>query len=150
MKKGILITLIFCCVTMASKYPLSATTVSDAIAQKYAVSKDICPVVKSCIKEGLGTQEIVKTSLLMGHKPCYVIKCAADGGGTLEQIIYGAIEAAVTADIISRCCLDAGFGADDIAKILQLEGLSGEPSQVETDSTLPGGGRVLLSPSSFK
>ena len=150
MKIRILVTLVLLCGVIFSGNPLSATMVSDTMAKKYAESKDICPVVKSCIKEGMNTQEIVKTGILMGHRPCYVIKCAADGGGTLDQIIYGALEAATTADVVSRCCMEAGFRAQDIAKILQQ---ADDPAPVQSGTILPGGGRndgVLLSPSKFK
>ena len=149
MKKGILITMVLISVPVLFGNSLLASTVSDTITKRYAESRDICPVIKSCIKEGMNTQEIVKTSILMGHSPCYVIKCAADGGGILEQIIYGAIEAATTADVVARCCVDAGFTAQDVSKVLVQQNYP----PLQSGDVLPGGGRndgVLLSPSRFK
>ncbi|MDI6802208.1 MAG: hypothetical protein QMD01_09205 [Thermodesulfovibrionales bacterium] len=139
MKKAMFLVFIISCFVLAQNYVFAATgTVRDIISEKYASKKDICPVIKDTIKEGINTQEIVRTSIQMGYTACYVIKCAIIGGGNIEHIIYGAIEAGVTRDVVSRCSMEAGARPEDI-----LPGLGyTPPSAPLTPITInfPGGG----------
>ncbi|MBI5100264.1 MAG: hypothetical protein HZB33_00280 [Nitrospirae bacterium] len=76
--------------------------------QKLAMKKDICTAVRECIQEdrGIYTKETVKISLNMGYALCYVVKCALDAGGTLNQTILGAQEAGFTEDAVESCAVN--------------------------------------------
>ena len=89
----------------------------------------------------------------MGTNACLVVKCAIEAKGSLEQIIVGALEAGATSDVCSRCALDAGAEAQELARILEL-GLGFTPLVTELtpiEIGLPGGGSGggVISPSSF-
>lgn len=72
----------------------------------------VCSLIRERVREESNIKKIVKTSIQMGYNSCFVIKCAFENGGVLEQIITGALEGGATSDVIAKCALDAG--ADDI------------------------------------
>lgn len=128
--------------------------IKDIINSKYKLHKDICPVIKEMINEGLNTRYIIKTSIKLGHDACYVIKCAIGSNANLEQTIMGAIEAGTTHDVCARCAIDAGADPIEVAKILET-GLGYSPPIAAVlgtvEITLPGGTPAggVMSPASF-
>jgi len=114
-------------------------TLRNILAKEYSAQKDICPVVKKTIKEGLDTKEVTKTCIQMGHDACIVVKCGIEANGNLEQIITGALEAGTTQDVCSRCALEVG------ADPQQLAGLLG-PGLGYTPATAPGVASVEMGP----
>lgn len=158
MKKVAVIALVSIAVFAFSMSPLYALTTRDVLSEKYASMKDICPVVKSSLAEGMNTRDVVKTSIQMGHAPCTVVKCSLDAGGGLEQTILGAIDGGATSDVVSRCAIDAGAGPEEIARILEREGLPGlgytqlPPTLTPVTANVPGSGRGggFVSPSRFR
>jgi hypothetical protein len=129
-------------------------TLKNILAKKYNAEKDICPVVKKSIMEGLGTKDVTKSCIEMGYDACLVVRCAVEAKGKLEEIIIGALEAGATSDVCSRCALDAGADPLEIAKALE-QGL-GYSTPLEAGLTtgeisLPGGSGSggVISPSSF-
>jgi hypothetical protein len=129
-------------------------TLKDKLIRQYKEEKDICPVVKKNIREGLNTKEITKSCIQLGHDACLVVRCAIEADGNLEQIITGAIEAGTTTDVCARCAMIAGADPKAIASILQT-GLGYSPlpggGLTPIDSNLPGdnAGEVMSS-SHFK
>jgi len=119
-------------------------TLKDILTKRYQEEKDICAVVKEAIRKGINAKEVTKICIEMGHNACLVVRCAVEGKGNLEQIIIGALEAGATPDVFSRCTLDAGAEAREIARILEPE-LS--PAEIGLAGGSSGGG--LISPSSF-
>lgn len=138
--------------------PVFSATVREELADKLKISRDICPAIKSSISSGTNTKEVVKTAIQMGQPACYVIKCALDAGGGLDQVVLGAIEAGATGEVTARCATDAGAQPEDVARVLEREGLPGlgytppptGPSPITV--TYPGGDRPggFMSPSSFR
>ncbi|MEW6586436.1 MAG: hypothetical protein AB1442_12600 [Nitrospirota bacterium] len=130
-------------------------TLKDTIARKYAQTKDICPVVKQTINDGINTKEICKSSIELGHDACVVIRCAIAAEGDLLQIITGAIEAGATPDVCSRCAIEAGADPKDVAKALET-GLGYSPPMAAglspVEIGLPGGNTSggIISVSSFE
>ncbi|MBI5640008.1 MAG: hypothetical protein HZA17_06240 [Nitrospirae bacterium] len=133
-----------------------AAELKDVLSERYAEQKDICPPVKSTIREGIDTRDVVRVALLMGHSACYVIKCSIEAKGELEKIIFGAIEGGATADVISRCAVEAGAIPDEIARILEradLPGLGYTPPPGAPSPVIggfpggPRGGGLIISPS---
>jgi hypothetical protein len=122
--------------------------------KKYKEEKDICPVVKKSITEGINTQDVTRACIETGHDACLVIRCAIEAKGNLEQIITGALEAGTTSDVCSRCAVDAGVKAGNIAKILET-GLGYSPAfgagLTPVEIGIPGGSNKgsVLSRSSF-
>jgi hypothetical protein len=66
-----------------------------------------CRQIQDKITDKQEIRTVVKTGIQMGYDSCRVIKCSVRGGGDLNQIIGGAVEAGISNDIISKCCLDA-------------------------------------------
>jgi hypothetical protein len=120
-------------------------TVKELIAKNYKETKDISVVVKKLIKEGVDTKDVVMKSIQLGHDACLVIRSAIEAEGDLEQIIAGALAGGATADVCSRCMVDAGI--DPARAALAFE--TG-PSQI--DMALPGHtrGGGFVSPHSFE
>jgi hypothetical protein len=144
---------------MASGLTSHASDIKTVITQRLSLSGDICSAVKTSMNEGNNTKETVKIAILMGHGACYcqVIQCALNAGGSLEQIIFGGIEAGISSDVLSRCAIDAGAQPADVARVLRR----GDPPGLGySDPPVPGvtpvptgfnGGtpKVYLSPSRF-
>ncbi len=158
MRLRICITVSLALLLMAPLVPGSVSaqeTLKDLLAKKYKEEKDICPVVKKTIREGLNTKEITQSCIEMGHDACLVVRCAVEAKGNLEQIIAGAIAAGTTSDVCSRCAMNAGADPKDIARVLET-GLGYSPvpgaglTPIETG--LPGGnkGGEFISSSTFK
>jgi len=126
----------------------------DMISKKYHEEKDICPVVKNAILEGQSSRDVTKTSILLGHDACLVIRCAIEAKGRLDQVIAGALEAGTTSDVCSRCAINAGADPAAVAKALE-SGLGYSPPLAAApepiDTRLPGGNSsgAKLSPSGF-
>lgn len=129
-------------------------TLRNILAKEYTAQKDICPVVKKTIKEGLDTKEVTKTCIQMGHDACLVVKCGIEANGNLEQIIIGALEAGTTPDVCSRCALEVGADPQELARLLG-PGLGYTPATAPGLASVemgpPGGGSAggKISPSSF-
>ncbi len=129
-------------------------TLKNMLSKRYKEEKDICPVVKKSITEGINTQEVTRACIETGHDACLVIRCAIEAKGNLEQIITGALEAGTTSDVCSRCAVDAGVKAGNIAKILET-GLGYSPAfgagLTPVEIGIPGGSNKgsVLSRSSF-
>lgn len=129
-------------------------TLRNILAKEYSAQKDICPVVKKTIKEGLDTKEVTKTCIQMGHDACLVVKCGIEANGNLEQIITGALEAGTTPDVCSRCALEVGADPQQLARLLEA-GLGYTPAMAPGLASVemgpPGGGSAggKISPSSF-
>jgi len=129
-------------------------TLKDMLSKRYKEEKDICPVVKKSITEGINTQDVTRACIEAGHDACLVIRCAIEAKGNLEQIITGALEAGTTSDVCSRCAVDAGVKAGNIAKILET-GLGYSPAfgagLTPVEIGIPGGNNKgsVLSRSSF-
>ena len=98
-------------------YALDAKSV---ITLQLSLTNDICPAVKTSIREGNNARETVKTAISMGYDVCYVIKCSFDAGGGLEETIFGAMEGGASSDICARCIVDAGASPEDVANILPV------------------------------
>jgi hypothetical protein len=130
-------------------------TLKDKLTRQYKEEKDICPVVKKNIREGLSTKEITKSCIQLGHDACLVVRCAVEADGKLEQIITGAIEAGTTSDVCARCAMNAGADPKAIAAIL-APGLGYSPLEggglTPIETSLPGGNKNdgVMSSSSFK
>jgi len=144
------VSLLFC----LSGSAFAEQTLKDNLAKRYSQEKDICPVVKNAIYEGLNTKDITKSCIELGHDACLVIRCGIEAKGNLRQIILGAIEAGTTSDVCAKCAMDAGAKAGDIAKILE-EGLGYSPAGGEgltpIEVSVPGGPPSdVVSSSSFK
>jgi hypothetical protein len=130
-------------------------TLKDKLTRQYKEEKDICPVVKKNIREGLSPKEITKSCIQLGHDACLVVRCGVEANGNLEQIITGAIEAGTTSDVCSRCAMNAGADPKAIAAILET-GLGYSPVSegglTPIETSLPGGNKPggVMSSSSFK
>jgi hypothetical protein len=155
MKEGIQIKALVIIAMMLIVNQASAAPLKDVMSQRYEKEKDIGPVVVSCIKEGMNTREVVKTAIDMGHSACYVVKSSLGGGGGLEETIFGAIDAGATTDVCSRCAIEGGAYPQDVAKVLEQQGLAyttAGTSLTPISVAPPGGnsGGKNLSPSTFK
>jgi hypothetical protein len=106
-------------------------TVKNMVAKNYKETKDISLVVKKLIKEGVETKEVVMASIQLGHDACLVIRSAIEAEGNLEQIIAGALAGGATADVCSRCMVEAGIDPARVALAFETG-----PSQI--DIGLPG------------
>jgi hypothetical protein len=115
----------------ATAFALDAKSV---ITLQLSLTNDICPAVKTCIRDGINARETVKTAISMGYDVCYVIKCSFDAGGGLEETVFGAMEGGASSDICTRCLVDAGARPEDVAKILPAN----------------RSGRSFVSPSGFR
>jgi hypothetical protein len=129
-------------------------TLKDMISKEFHKEKDICPVVKNAILEGQASRDVTKTSILLGHDACLVIRCAIEAKGQIDQVILGALEAGATSDVCSRCAIDAGADPAAVAKALQIglgysSPLAAAPEPIDT--RLPGGNNsgAKMSPSGF-
>lgn len=139
----VIISILFCNQVFAEE------SLKDIIAQQYAIEKDICPVVKKTILQGLNTKDIIKTCVQMGHDVCIIVKCAIEVNTNLEQIITGAIEAGATSDVVSRCAIDGGADPKNVAKVLET-GLGYSPPlaigltpvEISFPGGSPGGGTI--------
>lgn len=154
MKKYKIILFIFLISIFIISISYAQDNIKDIINAKYKEHKDICPVIKSAINEGLNIKDVVKTSIKLGHDACYVIKCAVGANANLEQILTGAIEAGTTSDVCARCAIDSGADPIAVAKILET-GLGYSPPMAAVlgtiEITLPGGTPAggVISPASF-
>jgi len=92
----------------------------DVSGLQQAKAEEICAAVKSTIADGIGSKVVVQTAIMLGHKPCQVVRCAIEGGGDLEQILAGAASAGCSTEVASRCAIDAGAPADEVARLLSL------------------------------
>jgi hypothetical protein len=129
-------------------------TLKDMISKEFHKEKDICPVVKNAITEGQSSRDVTKTSILLGHDACLVIRCAIEARGQIDQVIAGALEAGTTSDVCSRCAIDAGADPAVVAKALETglgysSPVAAAPEPIGTG--LPGGnsGGGKISPSGF-
>lgn len=111
---------------VASGLPAYALDVKSVLTLQLSLTNDICPAVKTSIREGNNARETVKTAIYMGYDVCYVVKCSFDAGGGLEETVFGAMEAGASADICTRCIIDAGARPDDVAKVIPVRH-SGRP-----------------------
>ena len=115
----------------------------------------LCRQIQDKIKKNQELRKTVKTSIQLGYDACAVIKCAIKGGGDLKQIIPGATDAGSTKDVVSKCSLDAGAAAKDVAAILSSLSEPGIcyilPEEPEIITGPPSGtsGGFLLSPGGF-
>lgn len=143
---------------MALGLTAQGADVKTVITQQLSLSKDICSAVKTSISEGNNTKETVKIAINMGHGACYclVMKCSFDVGASLEQIIFGAMEAGISSDVISRCAVDAGARPADVARVLRRgdpPGLGYSDPPITGVTPVPTGfivtPKVFVSPSSF-
>jgi hypothetical protein len=126
----------------------------DIISKRFQKEKDICPVVKSAILEGQGSRDVTKTSILLGHDACLVIRCAIEAKGQVDQVMAGAMEAGTTSDVCSRCAIDAGADPAAVARALEsgfghLPPIAAAPEAIDTG--FPGGNNsgAKMSPSGF-
>jgi hypothetical protein len=111
---------------VASGLTASALDVKSVLTLQLSLTHDICPAVKTSIREGNSARETVKTAVYMGYDVCYVIKCSFDAGGGLEETIFGAMEGGASSDICTRCIIDAGARPEDVAKVIPVQH-SGRP-----------------------
>jgi hypothetical protein len=120
-------------------------TVKDLIVKNYKETKDISLVVKKLIKEGVETKDVVMKSIQLGHDACLVIRSAIEAEGNIDQIIAGALAGGATADVCSRCMIEAGIDPARVALAFETG-----PSQI--DMALPGHtrGGGFVSPHSFE
>jgi hypothetical protein len=120
-------------------------TLKDLIVKNYKETKDISLVVKKLIKEGVDTKDVVMKSIQLGHDACLVIRSAIEAEGNMDQIIAGALAGGATADVCSRCMIDAGIDPARVALAFET-GLS------QIDMALPGHtrGGGFVSPHSFE
>ena len=139
---------------IGQSYVFAQDALTDTISKRFQKEKDICPVVKAAILEGQGSKDVTKTSILLGHDACLVIRCAIEGNGQVDQVIAGAMEAGTTSDVCSRCAIDAGADPAAVAKALQgglgySAPLAAAPEAIGTG--LPGGNNsgAKMSPSGF-
>jgi hypothetical protein len=157
--KGRIITAVFL-VSFASLFLVAQSpafaedTLKDMISKEFHKEKDICPVVKKAIIEGQASRDVTKTSILLGHDACLVIRCAIEAKGQIDQVIAGALEAGTTSDVCSRCAIDAGADPAAVAKALETglgyaSPLAAAPEPIGTE--LPGGNSSggKISPSGF-
>jgi hypothetical protein len=155
MKKCIaIIGLIAALIVSLGTVAFAEETVKDAVDKKYKETKDIRTVIINLLSEGMNTKEVTKSSILLGHDACLVVKCAIEANGSLEQIITGALEAGATSDVCSRCALEAGADPTAVARALDTGlgystplGAGLTPIEVK----MPGGepGKGTLSSSGF-
>jgi len=141
---------------MVSGGVADAKDTRSLISAKLAIEKDICPTVKSVIRENGTASVVVTTAIQMGHSACTVVKCAIEEGASLEQVIFGAVAAGASPDVISRCCTEAGARPAEVAAILAREEFGGlgytPPGSPPVAIGFPGGGRsggIYISPSGF-
>jgi len=99
---------------------LAEGTLKDDLSRNFRDTKDICPVVKKFLSDGVNTKEVTKDCIQLGHDACLVVRCAIEANGNLEQILTGALEAGTTSDVCSRCAIQAGVDAKDVAKALEI------------------------------
>jgi hypothetical protein len=120
-KTYIYIPLITVIATLVFSHPslFAKETVKDIIVKNYKETKDISPVIKKLIQEGIETKDVVMVSIQLGHDACLVIKSAVEAGGNFEQIIAGALAGGATADVCSRCMIEAGADPAKVAQALE-------------------------------
>ncbi|MFZ2199087.1 MAG: hypothetical protein WAV13_15215 [Thermodesulfovibrionales bacterium] len=135
----------------AGTLPVNA---SDSARQKK--EEVLCRQIQDKITNKQEIRNIVKTGIQMGYGACGVIKCAIKGGGDSKQVIEGAVEAGAAKDVISRCALDAGVDARDVAFILSYIDVPGicyilleEPEYIIPPGPDPSKRRIVISPSGF-
>ena len=114
----------------------------------------LCRYIQDEIKNKREIREFVNTNIQMGNDACSVIKCSVIGGGDLQQVICGALEAGTTKDVVSRCSIDAEADAREVDAILSNISEKGlcnvMPEKPESIDSHPGGRRGgFLSPSRF-
>jgi hypothetical protein len=141
-------TVLITCLLIANSV-FAEDSLKDIIAKHYAEEKEICPVVKKTILQGMDIKEITRTCVQMGHDVCMVVKCAVEANGNLEQIITGALEAGATSDVVSRCAIDGGADPKNVAKVFET-GLGYSPPlavglapvEISFPGGTPGGGSI--------
>lgn len=151
---SVLVTLFASLFLVAQSPAYAEDTLKDVISKEFHKEKDICPVVKNAILEGQASRDVTKTSILLGHDACLVIRCAIEAKGQIDQVIAGALEAGTTSDVCSRCAIDAGADPAAVARALATglgysSPLAAAPEPIGTG--LPGGNRSggKMSPSGF-
>ena len=149
-------TLLFFLSFLFSPYNVNAEGPKAKVAESSRLQKEefLCRHIQEEIKNKREIREFVNTSIQMGNNACSVIKCSIIGGGDLQQVICGALEAATTKDVVSRCSIDAGADAREVVAILSNISEKGlcnvMPEKPEIINPPPSGTRGgFLSPSRF-
>lgn len=93
--------------------PLSAANQTDLIRDVLRQQSDAgqagCIGAQRALAAGTDARLVVRTAVELGYNPCQIIRCTLatkpDGETTTlcEKVLRGAVEAAVPADVISRC-----------------------------------------------
>jgi len=87
--------------------------IRDVLRQQSEAGQAGCAGVHRALASGTDARLVVRTAVEIGYNSCQVIRCALevkiDAGKTTlcEKVIRGAVEAAVPADVISRCSTEA-------------------------------------------
>jgi len=142
MKKTAITILTACFVFSLGTVLFAEETLKDDINKGFRETRDICPVVKRLLSEGMNTKDVTKECIQLGYDACLVVRCAVEANGNLQQILTGAIEAGATSDVCSRCAIQAGADAKDVAKALETGLGYSSPVAAALNPTginLPGG-----------
>jgi hypothetical protein len=87
--------------------------------EKPSVETELCAEILNAMKKGVNEYDTVSSFILVGHSPCFVIKCAVEGDGDLMNIIKGALYAGVTPAVITRCALLGGEEPEKLARAIE-------------------------------
>ena len=87
--------------------------VRDVLRQQSSAERAGCSGVQRVLAAGSDVRVVVRTAVELGYNSCQMIRCALEakvapeGKPVCEQVLRGAAEAGVPADVISRCSSEA-------------------------------------------
>ena len=87
--------------------------IRDVLRQQSGAGQAGCTGVQRALAAGTDARLVVRTAVELGYNSCQMIRCSLEANVDLdktdlcEKVIRGAVEAAVQADVISRCSSEA-------------------------------------------